>query len=301
LGRLKTRPNPPWRQTDPNENLKKAVTTSPFDPQWLAGLQARLNRPPVCHRQELLLNGQRIGSVAPEILSLVLPEGQSRRFDGFSLERIHANSSWQITGHGNQALRYIAEKFRAAGTGGVREQWRDEQLAVFNPAQQQVALAERGVVRLLGIGTRAVHLLGYATDGRVWVQQRAHNKAVDPGLWDTLVGGMVSTGDNLTSALKRETREEAGLDLDQLHHLRAAGRLLVERPNVCDGGVGYVVEQIDWFTCLVPDGLRPINQDGEVVQFALLDASELKLLLERNAFTLDAAWILSREPGLPPR
>jgi hypothetical protein len=60
-----------------------------------------------------------------------------------------------------------------------------------------------------------------------------------------------------------------------------------------------VVEQIDWFVGLIPDGVTPVNQDGEVAQFALLDRAELTSQLEANAFTLDAALILSADQALP--
>jgi 8-oxo-dGTP pyrophosphatase MutT (NUDIX family) len=155
------------------------------------------------------------------------------------------------------------------------------------------------VARLLGIATRAVHLLGFTSDGRVWVQQRALDKAIDPGFWDTLVGGMVSANDNLTTALRRETWEEAGIDFQRVMQLHAGGRLQVARPNARDGGVGYVVECIDWFVGRIPDDVTPVNQDGEVAQFALLSWAELTSQLETNAFTLDAALIFSAAHARP--
>jgi 8-oxo-dGTP pyrophosphatase MutT (NUDIX family) len=160
--------------------------------------------------------------------------------------------------------------------------------------RQKVAGVERGVARLLGIAKRAVHLVGYTSNGHIWVQQRSPGKAIDPGLWDTLVGGLIPETDNLTTALVRETWEEAGIRLNHVQQLRAGGHVNIRRPNVLDGGVGYVVEQIDWFVGVIPDWVMPINQDGEVAQFALLDPVVLKSQLERNLFTLDASLILSR-------
>ncbi len=269
------------------------MTQSPFNPLWLDTLQAGVNRPPLRPRQELLLNGQRIGSVEPDCFKQIVPGSRSLRMKTFALE-LGANASWRITGEGTEALAYIAEVCRAESIGCVPEQWRDELLDVFNPESRRVALVERGVARLLGIATRAVHLLGHTSSGQVWVQQRSFDKAIDPGLWDTLVGGMVPASDNLTSALVRETWEEAGIKLDQVQQLHAGGRFLVQQPNARDGGIGYVVEQIDWFVGVIPDGITPVNQDGEVAQFALLQPLELKLQLESNAFTLDASLILSQ-------
>ncbi len=283
-----------WRR-EPKDVMKPIV----FNPQWLATLQASLNQPPRCPRQGLWLNGDRIGSVEPDSLLGVVPNGASLRTATFALERLAADGGWLITGQGTLALAHIAQALHAADIGCVRAQWRGELLAVFNEAQQQVAVVERGVARLLGLVTRAVHLLGYTDGGSAWVQQRALSKAIDPGLWDTLVGGMVPATDTLTTALQRETREEAGLELLQVRRLHAGGRLRVTRPNARDGGAGYVVEQIDWFVGYLPDGLQPINQDGEVAQFALLEPPELKRQLEANAFAQDAALMLSSVAARP--
>ena len=51
-----------------------------------------------------------------------------------------------------------------------------------------------------------VHLVGRHSDGRFWVQQRAHDKPNDPGMWDTLMGGMVSAADSLPTAFTNALR-----------------------------------------------------------------------------------------------
>jgi hypothetical protein len=57
---------------------------------------------------------------------------------------------------------------------------------------------------------------------------------------------------------------------------------------------GYVVEHIDWYRCVVPEGVVPANQDGEVQQFALFDEGELARRLMGDGFTLEAALVLSQ-------
>lgn len=269
------------------------LTMSSFNPRWLAAQHARANCPPVRPRQDLLLNGLRIGSVEPDFFQRIVPGGQSLKMATFMLE-FRADTCWHITGQGTEALAYIAHVCRADNIGGVRAQWRDELLAVFSAENRQIAAFERGVARLLGIRTHAVHLVGFTSTGQIWVQQRALDKAIDPGLWDTLVGGLLSASDNLTTALVRETWEEAGIELALVQQLHAGGRVLVQHPNARDDGIGFVVEQIDWFAGLIPDGVTPVNQDGEVAQFALLEPLELKSQMESNAFTLDASLILAR-------
>ena len=41
----------------------------------------------------------------------------------------------------------------------------------------------------------------------------------------------------------------------------------------------------------LPDGVVPINQDGEVAQFALMDEPQLVAAMQRGEFTLEAALI----------
>ena len=185
------------------------------------------------------------------------------------------------------SLNKLANLLRNAGLAGA---WRNEQLAVRDELGNQVGTIERGAVRPLGIATLAVHLVGQTTDGRFWVQQRALNKPNDPGKWDTLMGGMVSAGDTVETALKRETWEEAGLHITELKELHYGGLQSNCRPS-SDGAAGYMQEFIEWYVATVPDGLIPNNQDGEVVQFALMDEAQLLAAMQRGDFTLEAALI----------
>ena len=145
-----------------------------------------------------------------------------------------------------------------------------------------------------------MHLRGRSPDRRIWVQQRALDKANDPGLWDTLMGGMVAAQDTVETALARETWEEAGLHLDALGTVQCGGSFTVRRPTgeADDNGIGYMVEETDWFECTVPEGIAPVNQDGEVVQFLLLEPDELVARSHRNEFTLEAALVLVAALGL---
>ena len=186
-------------------------------------------------------------------------------------------------------LNQLADLLRDAGLAGA---WRNEHLAVRNESGGQIGTVERGAVRPLGIATLAVHLVGQSPDGRFWVQQRAFDKPNDPGKWDTLMGGMVSSVDTVETALERETWEEAGLNIADLKNLRYGGRQSNCRPS-SDGAAGYMQEFIEWYVVTLPDGLMPINQDGEVAQFALIDQAHLLAGMERGEFTLEASLIMA--------
>ena len=57
-----------------------------------------------------------------------------------------------------------------------------------------------------------VHLHLFDEEGRLYLQQRPMWKEIQPGKWDTAVGGHVDFGEDIESALMREAHEEIGID-----------------------------------------------------------------------------------------
>ena len=199
------------------------------------------------------------------------------------LLRVPAAERDAVLAHINTALR--AE--------GLIKAWRDETYGVPSLSNGTIlARIERASSRFWGSLTFGAHATGYAADanGRpthLWVAQRAHNKATDPGLFDNLIGGGVAFGQTPLEALVREGWEEAGLLPKQMQaaHLGRVIRLLRDIPE------GYQNERLYAFDLPLPQGVVPRNQDGEVAGFELLPVHEALALAATPRMTVDAALV----------
>lgn len=57
-----------------------------------------------------------------------------------------------------------------------------------------------------------IHVHVFNSKGEIYLQKRPLDKLIQPGKWDTAVGGHISAGEDLQLALVRETKEEIGLE-----------------------------------------------------------------------------------------
>jgi 8-oxo-dGTP pyrophosphatase MutT (NUDIX family) len=268
-------------------------------------------RPPIEPRAALLgVDGSPIGSVLPSLAERMWEAGLPLRSarqggraapgaqmgalagrGGFDVVD-HRLEPWQIvaTGPGEPTSAVLATLARWLADQGQAGRWRNELLAVTDAQGREHGRIERCVVRPLGITTFAVHLVGFTPQGLQWVQQRALDKATDPGLWDTLMGGQRGAGETVADTLERETWEEAGLRMAALGPVQGAGRLTLRRPV----DEGYLVEHIDLFETVVPDRLVPNNRDGEVAQFQRRTPAEIAEQVGQGLFTLEAGLMMAR-------
>jgi 8-oxo-dGTP pyrophosphatase MutT (NUDIX family) len=283
--------------------------------QWNAQAWQRPAEP----RHALWAGAHCVGSVHPAMMNTI---GLLRSNDGRELLQktellidtpwadgwLHRNQGWQLASTYPDQWQALALALRDAGLHGP---WRDEALAVVALEQglhsasrlagrwpegtpdEPVGFVERAVVRVLGIATRAVHLIALTPDGDIWVQQRALTKANDPGKWDTTMGGMVGGHETWASALARETWEEAGLDLLDLDAPHAQGAVQFSMPSADAHGMGWMMETIAWTAAVLPAHAQPVNQDGEVAQFAAWTPREVAQALVAGAFTLEASCVLA--------
>jgi isopentenyldiphosphate isomerase len=119
---------------------------------------------------------------------------------------------------------------------------------------------------------RAVHVLIVSGHGRLLLQKRSMTKDVQPGKWDTSVGGHVGYGQSYEEAARRETEEELGLVLGEITFLYPSRiRNLIESENI-------------WTYLYQSDG--PFRPDaGEVDEVRFWSRLEIEQALGTGAFT----------------
>lgn len=95
-----------------------------------------------------------------------------------------------------------------------RKRYRDEEwFDIVDEEGRRLGTAPRSVCHS-GRGDclhSVVHLHVMIPDQTVVLQKRATHKKVQPGKWDTAVGGHLAAGESVKEALKREAEEEIGL------------------------------------------------------------------------------------------
>lgn len=70
-------------------------------------------------------------------------------------------------------------------------------------------------------------------NGKLYLQKRSRHKDIQPGKWDTAVGGHVDYGEEIETALRREAREELGItDFTPIHNFTYVFRSSIERELV---------------------------------------------------------------------
>lgn len=66
---------------------------------------------------------------------------------------------------------------------------------------------------------RVVHVLVFNSKSELFLQKRSTNKFIQPGKWDTSVGGHLSLGETFEEAVYREMKEELGIENITVRHL----------------------------------------------------------------------------------
>jgi len=104
--------------------------------------------------------------------------------------------------------RHKKQKNRLMEEQSTHEEWFD----IVDMEGKLCGKAPRSVCHSRpGFLHQVVHLHVINSDDQIFLQKRSLTKQIQPGKWDTAVGGHVQSGENIESALKREAEEELGL------------------------------------------------------------------------------------------
>ncbi len=166
---------------------------------------------------------------------------------------------------------------------GAVSKWRYESFAV-TPIWGEAPLfkIDRGAVPVLGVRAYGVHLNGWCrgAGGRLqlWIGRRAPDKKVDPDKLDNLVAGGIGYPHGIADTLVKEAEEEAGIGPELVARAVAHGHLAY-RMNWDTGARDDTLFIYDLET---PAGFVPHPNDGEIVEFRLMDAAEVLDRVERT-------------------
>ena len=117
-----------------------------------------------------------------------------------------------------------------------------------------------------------VHLHVFNTKGELYLQKRAENKDVQPGKWDTSVGGHVDFGEEVETALLREVGEELGIiDFQPKFAFRYVFQSNVEK------------ELVNSFYTIYDGEIYP--DESEISEGKFWSINEIKEKLGTNTFT----------------
>jgi 8-oxo-dGTP pyrophosphatase MutT (NUDIX family) len=149
---------------------------------------------------------------------------------------------------------------------------------------------ERSAFRFFGLRSHAVHVNGFTHEGHVWCGRRAQTKATDPGMLDNMAAGGLPVGESLQTCGVREMAEEAGISEALAMTAVAHGKVSTCR-SVANG---WHHETLWVYNLLVPPEVTPINQDGEVSEFACMSPKQVVEAIANHAFTVDAACVIAQ-------
>lgn len=260
--------------------------------QLLVTFIQRATQEPISGSLPLFIGGLRCGWLFPAAAQALASE------PGVELSNTQAHVGSKLT-PGAELDALLSELALTLNKAGCTPGWRNELLDVWTTssdnAQQppvRVGAVERGAMRPLGLTTRAVHLSGWSADGRLWVARRALSKATDPGMWDTLVGGLVGNLEDPELALVRESDEEAGLDAPDILHRTPLRTIAHMRRRIPEG---FQTEAVMTCECVLPSQTKPRNRDGEVMDIQLFDTGTICQMLKDDAFTLEASIVITED------
>lgn len=172
-----------------------------------------------------------------------------------------------------------------------------------------MAQCDRALLPTFGFPGYGVHVVGFVADAggpMIWIPRRAHDRDIAPGQLDNTVAGGIAAGMSAAETLRKEAREEAGLEPALVDAARPAGALAYLHQE----GEFLRDDTLFVYDLPMPPEIRPRNLDGEVQDFSLMPWQQvLELLRDGTPFKFNCGPVLvdfllrhglldpDREPG----
>ena len=90
-----------------------------------------------------------------------------------------------------------------------------EYFDIVNDRDEVIGRALRAEVHAKRLWHRAVHILVFDAQGRLFLQKRSMSKDAEPGMWSTSCSGHVDSGEAYDVSAQRELGEELGIFLPE--------------------------------------------------------------------------------------
>lgn len=233
----------------------------------------------------LCLGAHRIGFIALEAARILLREGLAAP----------ENDTLRLPDLGSvpQRTALLARVGDALSRAGLVPPTVGEALDLFalrltpeglEPVGAPLAQADRSLYRRLGALTQVVHLTA-VREGAVVLGLRPKSKRIGPGLWDSLAAGMVRAGETPDGALRRETLEEAGIDVATLVIRTMPGGMRMEVLP----GEGLLLEKTYRYATELVAPHRLTSPSGEVERYEAFTAKVLEEMIAEGRLMPEAA------------
>lgn len=147
---------------------------------------------------------------------------------------------------------------------------------------KKILTLNKYLVHAFGLKHYAVHIFVIDKNGKLILQRRRKDRFLQPGSWDTSVGGHVTSGETLLKSAQRETKEE----------LRITAKLqLLGKIDVIDEQKNYLNdERVAYYWCHAQQ--KPYYQRSEIAGLKAIPLNEVSAFIRRKQCSpmLMAGW-----------
>lgn len=134
-----------------------------------------------------------------------------------------------------------------------------------------------------------VHLHVLNSEGQLYLQKRCEAKDIQPGKWDTSVGGHVDYGETIAHALLREVKEELGI--------HSFDPVFIHRYKFISD---VECELVHSYYCIYDGQIKP--DPNEISEGRFMSLSDIRQQMGKDYFTpnFESEFKLLTEKGLLP-